>query len=425
MMIKRLHAAALTTTTVVALSACTASGGQNGSGPAFEGVPAGSSKDVYIAALTDMDPVTLSMQLPAPPDVLMSAAPEHYAEAVEEWSGGKITFEILYSGSRVPITQMHSALNEGLIDSGLVLPATAAQEFPVTTYAADMMFLHEPTPVAGTMTFFASWIELASATDVIVEEFIDQGIRPLIPMLPTDSGTVLCNDAPLTSLAQASGQQIRLSSPSNVEFIEQLGATSVSIETSETYDALQRGVVDCAIWSVTGVPFSGLLDTVAHWTLSSEVQFPGTPMSFAISEEVWNDLPLTAQQLLWDRLDVYLESHLTDTVFGQFSEAIGMAREQNVQIHEWQSDASDSLKNLQNDIIANISDDAPAGINGEEFLASASQATEKWNAFIVEELGYEHDVPWDDIDIWLEDNPIDVDDLVEILIAEIIQPNRP
>src|SRR5699024_1589038 len=60
------------------------------------GLPVGASRDDFIAALADMDPVTLTLQSNQNPGDPMSLQFERYAERVEDWSGGNITFDIAY-----------------------------------------------------------------------------------------------------------------------------------------------------------------------------------------------------------------------------------------------------------------------------------------------------------------------------------------
>lgn len=75
------------------------------------------------------------------------------------------------------------------------------------------------------------------------------------------------------------------------------------------FESLQRGVIDCAITTVTGAALGGHIDTVPYPVFDPEVGFNSPGGSIAMSIDKWNDLPLPAQQLMIDRLDVFMKAN--------------------------------------------------------------------------------------------------------------------
>src|SRR3712207_3108243 len=95
----------------MALTACAEESGSGdgdaaSDGGSTEGVEYGASMEDYQAAFEDLEPITLNTQTPGPQGSATSTKFEEYFEAVEEWSGGKITWEIAYSNAVAPPTEI-------------------------------------------------------------------------------------------------------------------------------------------------------------------------------------------------------------------------------------------------------------------------------------------------------------------------------
>ncbi|MFP3468156.1 C4-dicarboxylate ABC transporter substrate-binding protein, partial [Leifsonia sp. SIMBA_070] len=71
------------------------------------------SMEDYVAAFADVDPINLKVQSNNPQGTGQSVPLEAYVAAVEEWSGGKITFDVKYSGAIAPIAQAGQAMADG------------------------------------------------------------------------------------------------------------------------------------------------------------------------------------------------------------------------------------------------------------------------------------------------------------------------
>lgn len=388
-------------------------------------VPLGASQQEYIDALADMDPVELTVQLPTGPETFHSRTTTAYTDAVEEWSGGKITFEVLFSGSRVDATQVRSAMADGLVDIGPINPFFEPELFPVTAEAARLTFLQNSTPLVGSMQFAAAWLDFGYDVEAITEELLAEGITPLIPLLGPGGTPLMCADSRVTSLSDFAGTSIRVSTPAHQDAIEELGATGVNIPTLEVYEGLQRGVADCIVSPFALAGPVGLAEVTSHWTVDPEVQFSGSIDSFAISTQVWESLPLAAQQLLWDRLDVYIEAYISENSIGSTADALNQAADEGVEIHAWDADVITALRDYGEDVLERVRSDAPDAVDGDAFVQAAQDRHDEWREIITQDLGYEDSVEWADFAAWVESNEIDYEPLIERIREEILNPRRP
>ncbi len=84
--------------------------GANGGG---EGVAFGATMEEYKAAFADVDPIVLYTQSPSTQGSTGGAFIDAYTSAVEEWSDGKITFDIAYSDAIAKSTEIDNAVVDG------------------------------------------------------------------------------------------------------------------------------------------------------------------------------------------------------------------------------------------------------------------------------------------------------------------------
>src|SRR5699024_9551868 len=110
----------LMTPTIAALilTACGGAGVNSGNASQdLEGLSADASKAEFQEALADMEPVNLTFQTAATSaESLSGQREEAFADAVEDWSGGKITIDVAYSYSVAPVEQVVDALQDGRLD---------------------------------------------------------------------------------------------------------------------------------------------------------------------------------------------------------------------------------------------------------------------------------------------------------------------
>ncbi len=103
-----------------------------------------------------------------------------------------------------------------------------------------------------------------------------------------------CNE-PIETLADLEGMKVRSFTPSMSAMLESLGATPVTLQFSEVYPALQRGVVTCGVTS----PTSG---NTGNWPEVTTHQLPlsvsGSVQGHFINLDTWNSFSAEQQAAL-------------------------------------------------------------------------------------------------------------------------------
>lgn len=414
--------AAMVVVGAAALAGCAESGGAEGSGGG-EGIEADASMEDYQAAFEDVDEITLLTQTPAPKGSATGLPQEEYYAAVEEWSGGKIKFDVAYSNAVAEVTESDEALTDGRLDIASVLPIYDPSEYPANTALIEAGFISDQSAVEGVFSSNAWPNEVAFATDEIMAEFDDHGMVPMVPVYNSGSQGLFCSEE-RADLDTLDGVSVSSSGTAQTKEIEALGAAATSIAYTELFESLQRGVVDCAAATPTVGVLGGFLDEAPYGVIDPEAGFALAPGALAFSKTTWESLPLVAQQLLWDRLDVFVEANILSKIFPNNAEAVSTVLDAGGQIREFEPDARAALQEANQNLLDEIGG-TEAIADGEAFVSTMETTNEEWQA-LVAELGFD-EVDYEGFPDWWEANKdsIDLGAYSEQFHERILAEHRP
>jgi C4-dicarboxylate-binding protein DctP len=182
----------------------------------------------------------LSNQLP--PSHHISKGLVLFATKVKEHSNGAVEVKIFDSAQLYKDTEIVEALQEGLIESGLVPVNKWSGMIP----AADVF---EMPFVFQDLTSIKKFID-AGAGEMLDKEFQNRTVKTLFWV---DYGYIqfFNNKRPLARPEDFKGLKMRTFSSGDADTLKALGAAPTVMSSSEMYMALQRGTVDGA---TTGMP---------------------------------------------------------------------------------------------------------------------------------------------------------------------------
>ncbi len=180
--------------------------------------------------------ITMKFHHDLPEDSAQQVAAEKFAALVAERTDGEIAVQIFPNNSLADDVQAAQQMQFGAVEAGII-PTAKLSNFVPMMQLPDLPFLF-PTPE-------------------IAHEFLDGPVgEELLASLESvglkgaafwESGfkQFTCNN-PVASPADFKGRKVRvMESPIIISQFESMGATPVPIAFSETYTALQQGVVDC------------------------------------------------------------------------------------------------------------------------------------------------------------------------------------
>ena len=423
----RVGAKAYATSAALAIAALTMTSCGSGGGAASasgggEGVPAGATKEEYIAAFEEVDEIELYAQSPAPQGAPGGQAIETYLEAIEEWSGGKITVDIAFSNAvAADATEVDDALNDGRLDVAQVLPMYEPSDYPATNALVSAGILNNTSPVVGVMQSNAWVNEVAFNTAEIMEEWEQHGLVPLMPFYAGGATGLYCADE-RNSSDELQGATVATGTDAMSRQIEALGGSGTSIAYTEFFESVQRGVIDCILSVPAGSALGGFIPEAPNVVIDSDAAFATNPGGLAFSKSKWDELPLVAQQLLRDRVDVYFEANLTSRAWPELEVVSTQVAESNGAFIELEDTAQAALLEANESILQDLRSNE--ALDGETFVDEATTSAEQWTTR-VEELGYKNETDYAGFAEWWAKGEPDVSPFVDEVMTEVFESQRP
>jgi TRAP-type C4-dicarboxylate transport system substrate-binding protein len=173
-----------------------------------------------------------------------AATLQWFADEFEKRTGGKHKIEIFWGGSVAGIRAIPEALESGVGDLGDVVAPYFQDQFLLN----NIVSFHMPQPKnerelgKQLMAWYDQYPQFDA--EMAAYNLKNIGWRPL-----EDYG-LMCTK-PIKSAEDFKGLRVRTYGSALPRLFEALGATPVSMATPETYEALQRGILDCTPIGVT------------------------------------------------------------------------------------------------------------------------------------------------------------------------------
>jgi TRAP-type C4-dicarboxylate transport system substrate-binding protein len=368
----------------------------------------------------DFDPVTLSLSGYVVESHYQGQAEAAFADAIEEASEGLITVNVQYGQAIAPLGEHARSLRDGVFDIGAIISPQEAEFFPVTDWLSGLASAPERTPGLNQLQAHAGSVEWGF-TDAPYDQYQDIGVFPLIPELQITHHYYLHCTEPVTSLADAQGKQVRNPGAAWASQLGALGMEPIDLPASEAFEGFQRGIIDCASGHPRNWVDTGDYQAATHVMLDDEVAFPGF-LSFGMymNQQTWDDLPLAAQQIIWDAIPTFLETQL----IGAFETDMELYTAPELEFHQYEDDFRDALQQHQAGIRDELIANPPEGFSSDEaeaIIEDYEGALARWSDIITDELGYEFP---DDV-LELDLATLDLGPYIDRYWTEILEPRRP
>lgn len=419
---RRALSVAVASATVMVVAGCAGSTGGSQAAQAGDsaGFAYGASQAEVDEAIGDLDPVTLTYQASAASAEAVSAANNlAFKEAVEERSGGKITLDIAWGLSIAGNTELEDALADSRLDLAYASPIYEPDKHPVTDAFSRLTPYGDPSPLVGEMATSAAMTELAWGSDELLSEYTDQGLTPLSPLVNIGDFYILCKD-PVESSSDWKGKQLRISGTAHSELADAIGASGVSIEFPETYEALQRGTVDCTFAQAQTAAGSGFIDVAPYVYHLPDSRMSGTTNGAHIAGSSFKQLPAAYQQILFDADVDYF--HGTMTAIGNATaQTAARAVENGGSVEEFDPETAATIADSHDSMVDDFVAD---GSLPEDAVDIVRASSEKW-ADVSREVGFEDGGSLEKADEWYEEDTLDFRPFTDRVVEDVVLPHRP
>jgi TRAP-type C4-dicarboxylate transport system substrate-binding protein len=208
-----------------------------------------------------------------------------WAKEIEKRTNGAVKITMFPGATLTPANQCYDGVVKGISDIGMSVLSYTAGRFPLTE-VIDM-------PLGYKSGLQVTRLINAYYNKFQPKEFDDVKIMYLHGHGP---GVLHTNKKPVAKLEDLKGLKIRCTGTSS-EVVKHLGGTPVAMPQTETYDALQKGVVDGVMSPVETLKGWKFAEVVKYTTLNYGSAY-SIGFFVAMNKAKWNALPKDVQAII-------------------------------------------------------------------------------------------------------------------------------
>lgn len=236
-------------------------------------------------AISTADTVTLKYSNFFPPTHIQSKLAESWCQEVEKRTEGRVKVEYYPGGSLLKVKQTYDGIVDGIADVGLSGLAYTLGRFPEMT-ALDLPFGF-PSGVVATKVANDVYAKLQP------KEFADTKVMFFHGHGP---GYINTREKAVKTLDDMKGLRIR-STGMSADIVTALGGTPVAMGMSDTYQSLQKGVVDGSAHPIEACQGWKLGEVTKYVVRCNETSYT-TTFFVAMNKGKWDAIEKKDQQAI-------------------------------------------------------------------------------------------------------------------------------
>ncbi len=230
-------------------------------------------------------PIKLTYSNFFPPTHIQSKLAESWCKEIEKRTGGRVKIDYYAGQTLTKARQCYDGTVEGLSDIGFSVLAYTRGRFPVMS-AVDL-------PLG-----YSSGVTATRVVNAVYEKFKPKELSDTQVMYLHAHGPGLphTKDKPVRKLEDMKGLKFRAHGTS-AQVVSALGGTPVSKPMPETYQMLQKGVVDGAVYPLEANKGWKLGEVTRYCTAAFSAAYT-TSFFVVMNKDKWNGLPADIQQII-------------------------------------------------------------------------------------------------------------------------------
>lgn len=208
---------------------------------------------------------------------------KYFCDTVNKLSNGKLKIKLYPAGQLLPAYQNLDAVGKGTIE--------CAGDFGPYWSGKNTAFdLLGTTPMGMTWVDYMLWIYHGGGQKVYDELYGKHNCKWMLQnFTPIESG--FRTHVPISTIEDFKGLKLRMGSLFGQKILTKLGASPTLLDSSEIYEAVARGVVDGAEFSIPIVDWTvGFQKITEYWCAPAWYQ-TAIVLAVIINKEAWEALP--------------------------------------------------------------------------------------------------------------------------------------
>ena len=356
----------------------------------------GASQEEVNEIVEDLEPLTITFQpSAASQNSVMAPAGTVFKEIVEERSNGKITVDIVWGQAIAGYDEVHDALADGRLDVAYTLPVYQPDEFPALNDLGTAMAGLSSSPFLGELVSNAVGNEIGWQNENLLQSYEDKGLTPLTALAASGGYYTVCSN-PIQSVDDWNGVQVRMASTAQSAQVSELGGTPVSLEYAETFEALQRGTVDCTLGQLVPSAEGGIFEVAPELGYTTDHSFSRAPGAY-LAGSSFQDMPLAYQQIIFDS-NRFASAGGMEAVIGGNADAVAQAKAAGGDVLAFDEEIQEQIGSYAEELTEQA---VQNGQIDEDIVSIIQEYEERWTAKL-EELGYTDEGSTEDFDEWYD-----------------------
>ncbi len=308
----------------------------------------------------------LSYSVFFPPTHIQCKTAQAWADEIKKRTDGKVEITVYPAGTLTKAPQCYEGVVGGVSDIGMSCFAYTRGRFPLLE-GIDLP-LGYPNGLVATRV----------ATEMVRKYDPNEVSAVHVLYVHAHGPGILASRKPVKELKDLAGLKVRATGLSS-KIVQSLGGTPVAMSQPETYEALQKGVVDatfCPVETLKGWKQGEVINSITETTVIGYT----TAMFVVMNKSAWDGLEPELQKVFAEVSDEWVDKH--GNAWDQADQE-GMAfikelqREVIALSPEQQNKCTEAVKPILDEYTASA---AAKGLPGEEFLADLQSMIKKYSA---------------------------------------------
>lgn len=241
------------------------------------------------------DVIALSYSIFFPPTHVQCATAEAWAREIEERTEGRVKITTYPGGSLTKAPECYAGVVNGISDIGMSCLAYTRGRFPLME-GVDL-------PLG-----YPSGLVASRAADAMYRAYRPAELDDThVLYLHAHGPGILASRTPVQSLEDMQGLKVRATGLSS-KIVRSLGGVPVGMSQPETYEALQKGVVEATLCPIETLKGWKQGEVISSVTDTSVIGYT-TSMFVTMNKQVWAGLPEDIQSIFTEVSREWVDRH--------------------------------------------------------------------------------------------------------------------
>ena len=271
--------------------------------------------------------------------------PNHFAELVEAMSNGRMTIEVFGANELVGGLEVFDAVSQGVAEIGNAASYYWQGKIPGAAFFTTV-------PFGMTAQETNAWLKFGGGNELWREIYAPFN---LIPVRSGNSGTQMFGwfNREINSLQDLRGLTMRIPGLGG-EVMSRAGATTVTMQASEVFTALQTGALDATEFVSAYNDLAAGYHTVADYYYYPGWHEPGSILETVFNKAQFEALPADLQAILLTAAEAS-NQRLLDEFTARNNEALRiLVEEHGVQLRRLPDEVLLELRRLSEEVVAEL-----------------------------------------------------------------------